>query len=91
MYSLNQTTKFKKDLKIARKRGLKMELLDDVVTTILATGKLPPKFKPHILKGNYKGLWECHIQPDWLLIWKTDYQENTITFIRMGSHADLFQ
>ena len=51
MYSLNQTTKFKKDLKIARKRGLKMELLDDVVTTILATGKLPPKFKPHILKG----------------------------------------
>jgi mRNA-degrading endonuclease YafQ of YafQ-DinJ toxin-antitoxin module len=51
MYSLNQTTKFKKDLKIARKRGLNMELLDDVVTTILATGKLPPKFKHIFLKA----------------------------------------
>jgi mRNA interferase YafQ len=90
MYSLNQTTKFKKDLKIARKRGLKMELLDDVVTTILATGKLPPKFKPHILKGNYKGLWECHIQPDWLLIWKQDEEIKLISLTRTGSHSDLF-
>ncbi|MBP6048103.1 MAG: type II toxin-antitoxin system YafQ family toxin [Chitinophagales bacterium] len=51
-------------MKLAKKRGLKMELLDEVVTLLVSSGKLPANFKPHILKGNYKGLWECHIQPD---------------------------
>ena len=90
MYKLEQSTKFKKDIKLARKLGLNMELLDEVVTTILEKGKLPSKFKPHILKGNYKGLWECHIQPDWLLIWKQDEEIKLISLTRTGSHSDLF-
>lgn len=68
MFELRQTNKFKKDIKLARKRGLNMSLLDEVVTTLVENGKLPTKYRPHILKGNYKCLWECHIQPDWLLI-----------------------
>lgn len=70
MYQLEQVTKFKKDIKLAKKRGLKLELLDDVVTLLVKSGKLPAKYKPHLLKGKYDKLWECHIQPDWLLIWE---------------------
>jgi len=53
-------------------------------------GKLPPKYKPHILSGNYSGHWECHIKPDWLLIWLQDDNSKTITFVRTGTHSDLF-
>ncbi len=68
MYNLELTNKFKKDIKLAKKRNLNMELLDIVVTNLVEEGKLEAKYKPHILKGNYIGLWECHIKPDWLLI-----------------------
>lgn len=78
MYLLSLSTKFKKGIKTARKRGLKMKLLDEAVSLLVQRGKLPKKYKPHLLKGNYNGLWECHIQPDWLLIWK---QEETIKLI----------
>lgn len=53
MFELRQTNKFKKDIKLARKRGLNMSLLDEVVTTLVENGKLPTKYRPHILKGNY--------------------------------------
>ena len=90
MYKLEQSNKFKKDIKLAKKRGLKMDLLDEVVTKLVCDGSLPAKFKSHILKGNYKGLWECHIQPDWLLIWDQNETINLISLIRTGSHSDLF-
>jgi mRNA interferase YafQ len=90
MYKLEQGNKFKKDIKLAKKRGLKMELLDEVVTKLVSDGSLPSKFKAHILKGNYRGLWECHIQPDWLLIWEQNNTIKLISLIRTGTHSDLF-
>ena len=90
MYDLLQTKKFKKDIKLARKRGLNMNLLDEVVTSLVENGKLPAKYRPHVLKGKYKGLWECHIQPDWLLIWEQKEVIKLITLVRTGTHSDLF-
>lgn len=60
MYRLEQTRQFKKDIKAAKKRGLNMSHLDEVVTYLVQDGKLPSKYKPHKLTGNYKGFWECH-------------------------------
>jgi len=90
MYSLEQTGSFKKDIKLAKKRGLNMQLLDIAVTKLVLEGKLPTTYKPHILKGNYKGLWECHIQPDWLLIWEQNETIKLITLTKTGTHSDLF-
>ncbi|NEN25747.1 type II toxin-antitoxin system YafQ family toxin [Cryomorpha ignava] len=90
MYEIFQTNQFKKDLKTIRKRGLKMELLDLVVTSLVEDGKIYPTYKPHKLKGNYKGYWECHIEPDWLLIWKKDDNLKCIFLTRTGTHSDLF-
>jgi mRNA interferase YafQ len=90
MYSLSQTNQFKKDIKVAKKRGLKMQLLDEVVTQLVENGKLPQKYKPHILKGGFSGFWECHIQPDWLLIWEQSDEIKLITLTRTGTHSDLF-
>jgi len=90
MYQLEQTGKFKKDIKLAKKRGLDMRLLDEVVTHLVEEGTLPKKNKPHKLIGNYKGFWECHIQPDWLLVWEQDDTIRLITLIRTGTHSDLF-
>lgn len=90
MYKLDYTTKIKKDIKLAQKRGLKMQLFKDAVKLLEKNGKLPTKYKPHLLKGNYTNCWECHIQPDWLLIWKQDETIKLITLTRTGTHSDLF-
>ncbi|MBV2227376.1 MULTISPECIES: type II toxin-antitoxin system YafQ family toxin [unclassified Sphingobacterium] len=90
MYRLELTKKFKKDIKNAKKRGLNLLLLDEVVTQLVEKGSLKPKYKPHKLIGNYKGFWECHIQNDWLLIWKQDETIKLISLTRTGSHSDLF-
>lgn len=90
MYRLEQTVKFKKDIKAAKKRGLDMRLLDEVVTHLVEKGILPQKNKAHKLTGNYKGFWECHIQPDWLLVWEQDDTIRLITLTRTGTHSDLF-
>lgn len=90
MYGLELTSKFKKDLKLAKKRGLNMTLLDNIVTDLVTKGKLPIKNKPHKLTGNYNGFWECHIQPDWLLIWQQNESIKLITLVRTGTHSDLF-
>jgi len=90
MHKLEQSNLFKKDIKLAKKRGLDMKLIDEAVTQLVIHGKLPQKYKPHLLKGNYKGLWECHIKPDWLLIWKQDDQIKLISLTRTGTHSDLF-
>lgn len=90
MYQIEQTNQFKKDIKLAKKRGLEMKLLDEVVTSLVENGTLLPKHKPHRLTGNYKGFWECHIQPDWLLIWEQNEIIRLITLTRTGTHSDLF-
>jgi mRNA interferase YafQ len=90
MYTITATTKFKKDLKLSVKRGLKINLIDEVVLMLENDGNLPTQYKPHILKGNYKGYWECHIQPDWLLIWDQNEEIRLITLLHTGTHSDLF-
>lgn len=90
MYKISFTNKFKKDYKLCKKRGLDISKLEEVVDLLHRNGKLPSKYKPHILKGNYKGLWECHIKPDWLLVWLQDDDELTLLFTNTGTHSDLF-
>ena len=69
MYRVVASNKFKKDFKLCLKRGLKENWLEDVLYLLEKNGKLPQKYKPHKLSGQYSGLWECHIKSDWLLIW----------------------
>ena len=75
MYNVVASSRFKKDLKLAIKRGLNISLLDEIVTTLQKGEPLPAKNKDHALVGNYAGCRECHIQPDWLLIYKIQDNE----------------
>jgi mRNA interferase YafQ len=90
MYEVVASNKFKKDFKLALRRGLDESVLKQAVSMLQEEGVLPAKYKPHVLKGKYKGLWECHIQPDWLLIWDQQDTIKLITLIRTGTHSDLF-
>lgn len=88
--TVKPTTVFKKDYKRAIKRGLQMELLETVIE-ILAMGKpLPLEYKDHDLTGNWRGHRECHIQPDWLLIYRIEDDVLVLTLSRTGTHSDLF-
>ena len=69
MYEIHFKNSFKKDFKLAVRRGLDESKLEKILIFLRKDGKLPKLYKPHKLKGNFKGLWECHIEPDWLLIW----------------------
>lgn len=81
---------FRRDLKLAAKRGYNLDLLDTVVTMLANKETLPEKYRDHNLIGKYAGFRECHIQPDWLLVYKTDATELILFLSRTGSHADLF-
>lgn len=89
-YELILTSKFKKSLKLAKRRGLNLELLDQVVTMLQNNIPLQEKYRDHELKGKYQGFRECHIQPDWLLIYLKDNDVLTLTLVDTGSHTDLF-
>ena len=90
MYRIVATGKFKKDLKAVIKRGYNMKLMDEVVTKLSNGEKLPEKNKDHASVGNYAGCRECHITPDWLLIYEIDNGELILYLTRTGSHSDLF-
>ena len=89
-YRLVLTGKFKKSLKLAKKRGLDISLMENVVDTLLQGLPLDEKYRDHELKGKYKGFRECHIQPDWLLIYLQEDDILTLTLVDTGTHADLF-
>ena len=89
-YELILTGKFKKSLKLAKRRGLNLELLDEVVTMLQKNIPLEEKYRDNELKGKYQGFRECHIQPDWLLIYLKENDVLTLTLVDTGSHADLF-
>lgn len=72
------------------KRGCKQEDFRKVIDILVANEPLPDKYRDHNLSGNYKGFRECHINPDWLLIYRTDNDVLTLTLIRTGTHSDLF-
>lgn len=69
MYDLEYSGQFKKDLKLMNKRGVNLNDLRKVLDYLIIEGQVPISYKPHILSGKYKGVWECHINPDWLLIY----------------------
>jgi mRNA interferase YafQ len=89
-YKIEYTGKIKKDIKLAVKRNLNIALFKNVIELLEREGKLPAVYKPHVLKGNYKGFWECHKQPDWLLIWEQNDEIKLISLTRTGTHSDLF-
>ncbi len=88
-YTVKFTSQFKKDYKLAIKRGLKIDLLDNVVRTLAAGEELPEKNKDHALTGNWLGHRECHILPDWLLIYRIEDNVLVLTLARTGTHSDL--
>lgn len=84
------TTKFKKDYKLAIKRHMNIDLLDDIIRMLSKGETLPEKNKDHELTGNWAGYRECHIQPDWLLIYRIENDVLVLTLTRTGTHSDLF-
>ena len=90
MLKIYPTGKFKKDLKLAQKRGYKLELLQNIIVKLSNEEKLAAKYRDHNLEGEYKGCRECHITPDWLLIYKIVDDELLLILTRTGTHSDLF-
>jgi mRNA interferase YafQ len=83
------TRRFERDLKKAGKRGRDTSKLERAVKLLLEDRPLPPSMRPHTLSGDWKGFYECHLEPDWLLIWRRT--DNALILVRTGSHSDLFK
>ena len=90
-YTIERTSQFKKDFKLAEKQGLDMNELKTVVRMLADGEELPEKYRDHPLKGDYKGHRECHIEPDWLLIYKITESVLVLSLVRTGSHSRLFK
>lgn len=90
MYKLRPTGRFEKDIKRLKKRGYDMALLSSVLRLLAAGEPLPPKNRDHALTGNFSGCRECHIAPDWLLIYELDGENLLLYLTRTGTHSDLF-
>lgn len=89
-YYVKWTNSFKKDYKRMLKRGADIELLDHVIRMLAAGETLPPEYHNHTLTGNFADMQECHIKPDWLLIYFYEQDVLILTLSRTGSHSDLF-
>ena len=92
MLKIRYHKQFKKDFKLAMKRGLKANLSEEVLEFLIQEKELPAKYRDHQLTAskNFKGVRECYIQPDWLLVYKVDKEELILNLLRTGSHSDLF-
>lgn len=90
MYTVEYSNSFKHDLKRCAKRGYPIDDLYDVIELLKKSGTLPPQYRPHKLTGNYAGLWEAHIKPDWLLVWSQNDTQLILLMTNTGTHADLF-
>ena len=89
-YDIKTYKQYDRDVKLAVRRGLDMEQLLTVVDILRKGEALPPKYRTHLLTGDYKGYWECHIESDWLLIYEKDTEIRLLSLYRTGTHADLF-
>ena len=90
-YKIERTSRFKKDFKLILKRGYNVKLLEEVVILLAKGDPLPEKYKDHALKGNFKGLRECHITSDWLLVYEIDDYILYLYLTRTGTHSDLLE
>ena len=90
-YEIQRTAQFKKDYKLAVKRGCKIDKLYRVISLLAEGETLPPEYRDHPLLGKlYVGYRECHIEPDWLLVYKITESVLVLTLYRTGTHSDLF-
>lgn len=89
-YDIERTSQFKKDYKLAKKRGCRVEKLKTVITLLAEGQVLPEKYRDHALVGQYSGYRECHVEPDWLLVYQIKEDILVLLLYRTGSHSDLF-
>ena len=89
-YKIVPSNQFKKDLKLAQKRGYDLDKIKKVISALANGETLEAKYRDHLLTGDYGGYRECHIQPDWLLIYLLENDVLTLTLIDTGTHSDLF-
>ena len=90
MYKIVASNQFRKDLKLAKKRGFNLDLLRSVINPLAEGKKLEEKHRDHSLIGEYRRFRECHIEPDWLLIYRIDGVELNLFLFRTGTHSELF-
>ena len=90
MYDVRRSGRFRRDVRLCEKRGKDMRKFNEVHRLLINGSSLPPKNRDHLLQGDWKGYRECHIDPDWLLIYRVSQKENVIEYMRMGTHFDLF-
>lgn len=89
-YTIVLTKQYLRDVKLAKKRNLEIGKLNNIVQLLAEDAPLPPRCKDHALPGNYQGYRECHITPDWLLVYSKDTALRILSLVRSGSHSDLF-
>jgi len=88
-YEVKETSQFKKDYRLAKRRGQNIQLLKDIIIQLANDQPLPEKNRDHTLTGDWKGFRECHVAPDWLLVYKKENDILVLTLTRLGSHSDL--
>ena len=91
MYQVKFTTAYKKSYKLMKKRGLDLSALDTVVDLLRQGRQLDEKYRDHALSGNFTGFRECHVKPDWLLIYLIEDDILTLTLVDTGTHSDIFK
>jgi len=89
-YEIIRTSQFKKDYKLMQRRGKDKTKLEEILRILAVGGTLPPENRDHALSGNYAGFRECHIEPDWLLIYCYIHNQLVLVCSRTGTHSDLF-
>ena len=89
-YIVKISNRFKKQFRLCMKRGLDMNLINEAMRLLAANGSLPAQYLPHKFSGKFQGIWECHIEPDWLMTWEQNDTELTLLFLQTGTHSDLF-
>lgn len=90
-YDVQFTSQFKRDLKLAKKQNKNLDKLFEVIEILASGGTLDAKYKDHDLIGNYKGIRECHVEPDWILIYELRNEVLVLMLYRIGSHATVFK
>lgn len=88
MLEIERTSQFKKDYKLAKKRGKKLERIESIINALACGQPLAPRHKPHKLSGDLAGYWECHVEPDYLMMY--EYAPGVLVLTRLGTHSDLF-
>lgn len=91
MYTIRFTARFQKNARECRRNGKNMEELRDVLRMLEQDGRVPDEYSPHLLHEEYAGCWECHIEDDWLLVWRQDDARLTMLMTNTGTHDELFR